>query len=47
MKKINLKGNNITATYIEHKQKNTGNTVLIHPQNVENSTTKTFFWTFC
>ena len=33
-KKTILKGN-ITTTYIEHKHKNTGNSVLIYPQNVE------------
>ena len=33
-KKTILKGN-ITTTYIEHKPKNTGNSVLIYPQNVE------------
>ena len=25
----------ITTTYIEHKHKNAGSTVLIHPKNVE------------
>ena len=30
-----LKGN-ITTIHIEHKHKNTGTGVLIHPQNVEN-----------
>ena len=33
-KKKNLKGN-ITTTYIEHRNKNTGTNVLIHLQNVE------------
>ena len=32
--KIILK-DNITTTYIEHKNRNTGTGVLIHPQNVE------------
>ena len=32
--KIILK-DNITTTYIEHKNRNTGTSVLIHPQNVE------------
>ena len=32
-KKIMLKGN-ITATYTEHKHKNTGISVLIHLRNV-------------
>ena len=34
MKKIILKGN-MTTTYIEHRHKNTGTSVLIHPQNLE------------
>ena len=25
----------VASTYIEHKHKNTGNSVLIHPRNVE------------
>ena len=32
--KIILKGNR-TTTYIEHKNRNTGTSVLIHPQNAE------------
>ena len=32
--KIILKGN-AAITYIEHKNKNAGTSVLIHPQNVE------------
>ena len=33
-KKIILKGN-ITITYTEHKHRNSGTSVLTHPQNVE------------
>ena len=34
MKKIFLQ-ENITSIYIEHKHKDTGTSVIIHPQNVE------------
>ena len=38
------KNNHLTTTYIEHKHKNTGTSILIDLGNLKNIIIKTFFW---